>query len=374
MNLYKKTIPYVLMGAASIFNFNSANAQSAQTIKLPELPKIVSFDKDVVAKIQVGHLEMPTDLRNTKIKLLAKAEDLRVTYMDNVLATQQKIAPHRGKRNYRAVVRQELPGAPVGLHCMYGQYTQLMRALTEKGDTLTIVPRQGGAACTQFKAQMRNKYRGAEYDGCILEGHAFPSDSAYNAALEKYMARQGINANTPADKRAAAEERFARTNFSAEQINPGSIWIVPRFRGSKTKFHAIMFLGRGKNVNGKFVPSADGQYMYAGFNSERIGNVFETYDMSNVFSADIERISAVDYGKELKRLESLPTEKLIEYISKGSNIRPEELRRQPRTVLVRMLHNAYFGEQQVCPAPVAQPVIAQAKMPQLMHVAQQHTI
>ena len=342
MKLYKKAIPYVLMGVASVHNFNSANAQSLDMVPLVS----TSSPTNIIARMQM-QIDMPYELINKNVQLSAKAKNLRTKYIGNVLNSRKKIASYRGTSQYTTVVSQELPGATVGRHCMYGQYTQLMRALAEIGDTLTIVPLQGSRDCVEFKSQMREKYSGAEYKDCILEGRVFPSDSAYNAALDRYLTRNGIGTKTDAAKRAEAIARFKRGNFSVESVNPGSIWIVPRYAGERTLFHAIMFLGRGKVVDGHFVSSNDGQYMYAGFNREQIGNVFEAYDMSHVFSADIERISATAFGKELAKLESMPNDKIIEYILQNINIRPEELRGMPRHVLVGMLHSAYFGKQNV---------------------------
>ena len=344
MNLYKKTIPFVLMGASSFFNFNSANAQALGPITNPDvdLGKVIQFGENLVARAS-AMAEYIVDNQVTNARLLAKAENLRATYMDNVLAAQSKIAPYRGTQKYRSTVRRELPGAPVGNHCMYGQYTQLMRALDETGDTLTIVPKTGQSACAEFKRQMRSKYRGAEYAGCIKEGRVFQSDSAYNVALNNYLASRGITDKTPADKRAMAEGDFMAHNFSAEQIKPGSIWIVPR-PNVRGKFHAVMFLGRGHIEDGRFVESPDGTYMYAGFNSERIGDMFATYNTSNVFSADIEKIARVDYDKELKRLESLPVDQMIEYIIEGTTMRASDLRALSHADLVRLVRDKYFGD------------------------------
>ncbi len=376
MNIYKKTIPYILMGASSLFNVNSARAQALQPLDIPTppTPTALTVPSELIARTSYAMIEDAMDRRNRDTRLLAKAKNLRLSYVGNVLDTQQKIAPYRGTRHYRMAVLNEMPSAPVGRHCVYGQYTQLMRALSENGDTLTIVPLNGGRACTEFKNQMRNKYRGPEYAGCIHEGRAFESDSAYNKALMEYLRKNGVDENIPSPKRQIFTEKFARTNFSAEQIAPGSIWIVPRYRGSTTKFHAIMFLGRGKIVNGNFVETKDGKFLYAGFNRESIGDVFKTYDMSNVFSASVEDIASIEYDKELRRLESMPVDKMIEYIVNGTNMNVDDLRKMPRKQLLRIVRNKYFGQPLFTPTvPGGQ--IAQVNIPTgMLRNMTQHTI
>lgn len=248
--------------------------------------------------------------RELKLKTEQRADSLCDAYMENMLAAQKNIKPFVGKHGYRAAVRRELPGAPVGQHCMYGQYTHLTRAQDEIGDTTTIIPDCARMACKEFKNQMRTKY--ANTPGCIREGVMFESDSAYNAALANYLAKRKINVNTPDSVRQTAIQQFATKNFSADSITPGSIVIVPRFRNSRNMFHAVMYLGRGHVKNGAFVPNANGQHMYAGHNRESIGDLFATYSTSNVFAADIKKIAALGYEQAhfgQKNLVAPPTKK-----------------------------------------------------------------
>lgn len=340
MKLYKKVVPYLIMGSAALSINNSANAQvlgSQQTQSGTQVPS------ELIAKnMSTLNSVMPYNIAQSR--LIARAENTCDMYIENMLAAQRRLNPKIGTRGYCAAVRKELPGAPVGLHCMYGQYTQLMRALNENGDTLTVIPQGGKSACHAFKDQMRRKYNKPEYAGVIKEGRAFESDSTYSAELAKYLARHGITDSTNVAKRDAAIAEFAKHNFSLAHVNPGSIMIVPRFRGSKTKFHAIMFLGEGRVESGQFVPARTGRYMFTAHNRERIGDLVKSWDMSNVFSADIEQILRIEYAKELKRLESMPREKMIEYISSGTELTTEKLLALPRIELISLVHAKYFGD------------------------------
>lgn len=346
MKLYNKVVPYLILGSAALFHPNSANAQNsngAPILPIVTAKAIENLPNELLAKA-TATIETNQRYKITQRRLIARAENTRDMYMENMLAAQKRISPAIGTKRYRGIIRKELPGAPVGKHCMYGQYTQLLRALNENGDTLTVIPRTGKSACIMFKDAMRKKYSKPEYAGVIKEGHAYPSDSAYNAALEKFLVQHRITDSTASAKRKAAIEEFQKNNFSIEQVKPGSILIVPRRPGSRTLFHAIMFLGRGHIESGEFIPDANGQYMYAAHNNERIGNLFETWDMSYVFSANIEEILRTEYSKELKRLESMSSDKMIEYITRGTEISGTSLAKLPRTELVRLVQAKYFGD------------------------------
>ena len=357
MNIYKKVFPYVIMGTSILFGKNSANAQSLPSLQFV-MPKLeIQLENKLVSKsISLFQLGRQYDIRASRLQ--ARATHACDKYIDNMLAAQKRLQPKIGTRGYNAAVRRELPGAPVGMHCMYGQYTQLMRALNENGDTLKVIPTNGKSACSVFKDQMRKKYSRPEYDGAIKEGRVFKSDSAYNAALEKYLAQRGINASSDKAARQAATAEFAKKNFSAAQVSPGSIWIVPRFRGAKTKFHAIMFLGEGRIKAGEFVPGPTGQYMFTAHNRERIGDVFESWDTSNVFSADIEKILQIEYTKELKRLESMSRDKMIEYIKNDTGLSAEKLMELSHDELLRLVHAKYFGDdlKQIVSAPTPEQI------------------
>jgi len=362
MKLYHKVVPYLIMGSAAMLGHNSADAQKVD-IPIPQLPKTeIRLPKQLIARVSETTM-LNQEYANTHFRLMARAEDTRDRYIENMLDAQKRLAPKIGTRGYRAAVRRELPGAPVGLHCMYGQYTQLMRALNENSDTLTVIPQGAKSACAAFKTNMRAKYSKPEYDGAIREGRAYESDSAYNAALKKYLVRHGVNTDSQSVQQQRLIEEFAKHNFSLAQVNPGSIMIVPRFRGSKTKFHAIMFLGEGRVESGEFIPDATGKYMFTAHNNERLGDLIATWDMSNVFSADIEKILQVEYAKELKRLESMPRDKMIEYVISGTEVPAEKLNGMSRGELIRMVHAKYFGDdiQKVLSNPVNPAQIAMQK-------------
>lgn len=359
MKLYKKVVPYLIMGSATMFSNNSANAQDIKTSDLPKPNTELQVPNELFAK-NMSVVNYARQYAITQSRLTARAENTCDMYIENMLAAQKRLNPTIGTRGYRAAVRKELPGAPVGLHCMYGQYTQLMRALNENGDTLTVIPQGGKSACIAFKDQMRRKYTKPEYTDAIKEGRAFESDSTYSAELARHLARRGITDSTEVAKRDAAIAEFAKRNFSLAHVNPGSIMIVPRFRGSKTKFHAIMFLGEGRVEAGEFVPGPTGKYMFTAHNRERIGDVVQSWDMSNVFCADIEQILQVEYAKELKRLESMSRDQMVDYIADGTQISAEKLLALPRGDLIRLVHAKYFGDdvQKVLAAPQMSPQIS----------------
>lgn len=366
MKLYKKVVPYLMLGSVTMFSNNSANAQEVKTPEQPDSNTELRVPNELIAKnMSVVNTVSPYAI--TQSRLIARAENTCDMYIENMLAAQKRLNPKIGTRGYRAAVRKELPGAPVGLHCMYGQYTQLMRALNENGDTLTIIPKGGKSACIAFKDQMRHKYSRPEYAGAIKEGRAFESDSAYSAELARHLGRRGITDSTEVARRDAAIAEFAKHNFSLAHVNPGSIMIVPRFRGSKSKFHAIMFLGEGRVQSGEFVPDTTGKYMFAAHNNERIGDVMQTWDTTSVFCADVEQILQVEYSKELKRLESMPRDKMVEYIVAGTQISAEKLLALPRGDLICLVHAKYFGDdvQKALKAPQMPPQLTMQQQLQI---------
>ena len=284
----KWTLPYILFGTSMV----APNATSG-ALNNEDHSVIINKNYNLYEyALRMDSIQKAQE-RELKAKTEQRADSLCDMYMENMLTAQKNIKPFVGKHGYRAAVRRELPGAPVGQHCMFGQYTHLTRAQDEIGDTTTIIPDCARMACTEFKKQMRAKY--ANTPDCIHEGVMFESDSAYNAALKKYLDKQKIDENSPDSVRQAAINRFATKNFSADSITPGSIVIVPRFRNSRNMFHAVMYLGRGHVKDGTFVPDSVGNHMYAGHNRENIGMLFRTYNTTNVFVADIKKIAMAGY-------------------------------------------------------------------------------
>ncbi|MBQ2005660.1 MAG: hypothetical protein II219_02515 [Alphaproteobacteria bacterium] len=116
------------------------------------------------------------------------------------------------------------------------------------------------------------------------------------------------------------------------------------YHGSRSKFHAIMYLGRGDIVDGKFVENKNGRHIYTAHNRERIGDLFKTWDTRNVFAADTKKIVQTQYAQELARIEALPTEELIQFLVDDKTQIQDTLglRMTPREELVQMARNKYF--------------------------------
>ncbi len=344
---FKWTVPYMLFGVVLLGASGQSTAQNETSDSIAHtdahsepIPRTNQLSYAHSAPYYID-VEFNRNVRESYLD--NKADSLRDTYVANMLRAQAKLNPLLGKRGYSAAVRQELPGAPVGRHCVWGQYTQLSRALNEMGDTLTIIPQGARTACIQFKFHMRNKYKNAEYAGCIHEGVMYESDSAYNAALQKHLSRR-VKANAPDSVRAAAIQKFAQTHYVADDLDAGSILIVPRHRGSRNTFHAIMYLGRGRVQDGQFVPDSTGRHIYTGHNRENIGDLFKTYDTSNVFAADTKKIVRVEYAKELQRIESMTSQELVEFLA-DEKTPATILQSYPRMTLLRMAQDKYFKKE-----------------------------
>lgn len=346
---YKFIIPYIMSMSNLLLVSASSTSQnippetslSCQEIKLENLPTFTmvpivpnSFERAYKAELEYQINQMYLD---------DKADVLVSKYVDNMLDALKRLNPLLGTRKYYAAVRRELPNAPVGLHCVYGQYTQLSRAQKELGDTVTIIPSAGRQACLNFKYEMRRKYKSPEYAGAIAEGKMHPSDSAYNVALDKYMTRHHVNSNTPDSIRTKIAAKFAKSNFSVEQLTPGAMLVVPRYRGSKTKFHMIMFLGRGRIENGKYIADKNGKYIYTGHNRETIGYLFDQWDTSNVFAADTKKIVRAQYAREWSQIEALSREELIEFVQNNSTMINIDLSLTSREELLHIARAIYFN-------------------------------
>lgn len=346
---YKFIIPYIMSMSNLLLVSASSTSQnippetslSCQEIKLENSPTFTmvpivpnSFERAYKAELEYQINQMYLD---------DKADVLVSKYVDNMLDALKRLNPLLGTRKYYAAVRRELPNAPVGLHCVYGQYTQLSRAQKELGDTVTIIPSAGRQACLNFKYEMRRKYKSPEYAGAIAEGKMHPSDSAYNVALDKYMTRHHVNSNTPDSIRTKIAAKFAKSNFSVEQLTPGAMLVVPRYRGSKTKFHMIMFLGRGRIENGKFIADKNGKYIYTGHNRETIGYLFDQWDTSNVFAADTKKIVRAQYAREWSQIEALSREELIEFVQNNSTMINIDLSLTSREELLHIARTIYFN-------------------------------
>ena len=344
---WKWTVPYLLACAVVFVGSGLTTAQSEHDSNdVPALSHNYTIPYNAALERSIN-----------EVCLDNKADSLRDKYVANMLNAQEKLHPLMGRSGYRAAVRAELPGAPVGQHCVYGQYTHLSRALDEMGDTLTVIPVGGHASCIGFKYHMNKKYNTPEFPDCIHNGVMHESDSAYNIAMNKYLTRNKVGVNTHDSIRREYTEKFATRNFSADGLDAGSILIVPRFRGSRNTFHAIMYLGRGRIDAGKFVADSTGRHIYVGHNRENIGDMFKTYDMSNVFAADTRKIVRAEYANELKRIESMSSDQLIATLS-NTELSDSILATYPRSTLVRMARDKYFNRSDI---DAYRPVIADFK-------------
>ncbi|MDE6478012.1 MAG: hypothetical protein K2L94_02060 [Alphaproteobacteria bacterium] len=337
----KFIVPYLIVaaGTAAIASASSKNTPGIGETKWTEFHTSNTFTTTATADM--------SETVMTDAFLEQKADSLCGHYVTRMLTAQQKLAPYIGTAKYRGAVRQELPGAPVGMHCVYGQYTHLTRALREMGDTLTIIPGDGSRSCAAFRATMTEKYSDARYAGCIHSGTMYPSDRAYNAALEKYLARRRITATSPDSLRVAVMAEFARNNFSIDTVSPGAILVVPRHRGSHTQFHAIMYPGRGRiDKNGQFIADSTGIAIYSAHNKERLGDLFETWDTSNVFAVDTKQIAKIAYATELQRVENMPDAELIGYLGPKTLVDRDALTAMSRPQLQHLARQKYFNHGQ----------------------------
>ena len=332
---FKDTVPYILLGLTAMCGMSWTTAYGKRDAD----KKFATQSNITIPSTNIYTARMESQEKITTSFLNAKADTLCQTYVSNMLTAHARLHPLLGTSRYHAAVCRELPGAPVGRHCMWGQHTQLSRALKTMGDTVTIIPRTARTACTQFKHQMRNKYR--HDTGCIYEGRVYESDASYNAALNRHLTRKKIDTTTPDSIRQSEIDRFAAHNFNADRLAPGTIMIVPRTHGNTRQFHAITFLGRGRIQDGKFMADSLGRHIYVGHNREVIGDLFRTYDMSNVFAADTRQIASAQYRKELQHVLNMPYDDLIKFLADSGH--PETLLRlYPRSTLVHMARNKYF--------------------------------
>ncbi len=334
---FKRIVPFFIFGAVTLCNPH----QSSTSADKSTVPNFYSMP-DTINFVGVSPYFLTHDDQVTQMYLDRKADALRDEYVANMLAAQEKLAPLLGTRNYNAAVRRELPGAPVGKHCVYGQYTQLNRALESQGDTITIIPNTAKNACYQFKHQMREKYPSSQYPNCIRTGRLHESDSTYNAALAKYLAKNKITTSTPDSIQQQYIAKFAQQNYSADSLDAGAIMIVPRTHGSNNQFHAIMFLGRGRIQDDKFIPDSLGRYMYTGHNREIIGDLFQTWDMSNVFTADTRKIVRAEYAQELEKIQNMSRDELVNYLA-PDNMTTSKYLGLPHHVLIQYARDKYFN-------------------------------
>ncbi len=171
----------------------------------------------------------------------------------------------------------------------------------------------------------------------------YESDSAYMAAMNEFISRKHATTDSAVMRYA---QQFARNNFSVDAIDAGSMLIVPRTPGNQRKFHMIMYVGRGRIENGKFIPDNNGKPVFTAHNRERIGYLFDAWDTRNVFAANIQQIAQIKYKQELIRIESMPRNQLIQYIlARNSSVTADQLNQMPTHMLQKIARDKYFKGQ-----------------------------
>ncbi len=293
---FKKILPYFLFGTLAV---------------LPKSDTVFDTHSNTIR----------TEQTTTKIPSAAdiaqqKADALCDEYIQRVLDGQKNIKKSKQNMSYASAVRKELPGAPVGLHCLFGQRTQLNRSLRELGDTLSnFTPNTAG--CPTFRDKIRKQYP----RGIWHYGKMYKSDNEYNSAFYAYLRQHNITENSTDAEIEKLRTRFEKNNYSIESLHPGTIIIVQR-SPNPNNTHAIMYLGRGRVVNGKFIESQNGKPMYAGYNNETIaeinfnGLMFGEYP---VFAFDVNDAVMGIYEKQAQEILDMSNMELIQYVYSDDN-------------------------------------------------------
>ena len=237
----------------------------------------------------------------TKKKLATeKATLLMDKYIDNAVSGTQRIisAKENENKTYIRAVQSELPGAPRNarqgtLHCLYGQYTQLNRAIKSLGDTIHIIPVTDDNAhmsSSAFKKHMTKLYDNQEYPNAIYSGQLYTSSKEYTKALNRYFKRNHATSDELQEK---YTQEFNKKNYCVKSLNPGTIIIV-------NSGHAIMYLGQGRIKNGYFVPDEkNGRAICCTYNAEHAAIPLTTWNTHNSFAADIQNIATKKYEQEI---------------------------------------------------------------------------
>ena len=291
MTLFKKIIPYALT-VAMLFSPKAISSYS----NAEKSDKKTKFEE----KYNVSYnTENTYDLQKKSIE--NRAQKLIDTYIDYAVNGTKRIIENKKTMGYVSAVRHELPGAPATkshrtLHCLYGQYTQLNRALSETGDTIRVIPNTGNAhmATASFKRHMTELYWNPEYTKTIYNGHLYSTNDEYNTALNTYVKNNINNKTGNLDSLCNIyTNQFKQTNFCATELNPGTIIIV-------SSGHAVMYLGQGLVKNENFVPDIDGQAIVCSYNKEHPATYLSYWNTYNSFAADIKNILIQKYEQIIK--------------------------------------------------------------------------
>ena len=276
-------------------NLSGGNVKNIAT---PEFRPVMP-DSHAVSTFVVDY-----DMRREQID--ARVSELIRTYIDNAVDGTRRILANKKKLGYIRAVQKELPGAPHSarhgtLHCLYGQSTQLKRALAKLNDSIKIIPSIDNAhqSSLAFKRQMAKLYDNPKYPGAIRRGNIYTTDAEYNRALERYLSKtlRGKHGNLDS-LRSVYTADFAKNNYPASALTPGAILIV----GGG---HAVMYLGQGRIVNSVFVPDANGSAVCCSYNAEHAAISLNVWNTHNTFAADIAKIASVEYENELARADEL---------------------------------------------------------------------
>ena len=216
---------------------------------------------------------------------------------ENIVNNIPRYAKKYGKGAKRRATMEELPGAPYGKHCLYGQCTELQRALDSLADTIKIVPETANKACVQFRESMIRKY--SKILGCTCNGKIYAREKEYQQALKNFLQTKKVSPDDTV-KITELKKVFDKNHRFIGDFNPGSIVIL----WTNGHWHAVMFAGL-----------IDGIWKYSGFNNESYGNIFNSaFSLSNAFVLDVQNVMFHEYEKELIRIKKMSYQELIDYI------------------------------------------------------------
>lgn len=281
---YKKIVTYLLTVPFFVSTFDADRHAEAQPYNA------TNFKTTYTTSVQI---EMPYELKHQIAE--QRASELIDIYIDNAVSGVERIiANKKHNKNYNKAVQAELPGAPRNarqgtLHCLYGQYTQLKRALDSCGDTIQIIPKTEDNAhmsSLSFKRHMSKLYNNSEYDGAIHQGHLYPTESEYQKALDRYLVTRLHRQNADNDSlREKYTKEFEKNNYCVTSLNPGTIIIV-------SSGHAVMY--KGQDEKGKAICCA--------YNKEHASVPLTTWNTKKSFAADIQKIATKKYEDEIDKI------------------------------------------------------------------------
>ena len=283
---FRQIIPYIIFSAATVFPLGVAKPYNNKDKNQKEFHELYS-----------EHALQETTYDLDKEKIDEKVRIVMENYINNAIGGTQRIITNKNKTGYYSAVRKELPGAPVSQHCLYGQYTQLNRALQQFGDSLQVIPQSSNAhmSTTSFKSAMTKLYNNNEYSNSIHRGRLYNSKKEYNKSLDKFVTQKTYGKQNVSDSlRNVYVSQFEKNNYCASNLNPGTIIIV-------NSGHAVMYLGIGKIKNNKFIPDENGEPVCCAYNREHPAIYLSCWSTSSSFAADIQNIITQKYMAQLEK-------------------------------------------------------------------------